>query len=111
MGSVVLRQVTIAVAQVLDTLLSAYSLVLIVSVLLSWVNPDPYNPIVRFIRGVTEPVLSGVRRALPFVVIGGIDLSPIVVILGIGVVRTVVVESLYGLAHELAAAGTRLVVG
>jgi len=111
MGSVVLRQITMAVAQVLDSLLSAYSFILLVSVLLSWVNPDPYNPIVRFLRNVTEPVLYRIRRALPFVVVGGIDLSPIVAFLGIGVVRTVLVGSLYGLVRELASVSARFMIG
>jgi YggT family protein len=60
-----------------------YSLVIIGSVLVSWVNADPRNPIVRFLRAATEPVFRWVRRVLPFVVIGGLDLSPLVVLLGL----------------------------
>ncbi len=111
MGDVVLRQLTIAIAMTLDWLLSAYKWIVIIAVLLSWVNPDPYNPIVRFLRGVTEPLFWQIRRRLPFVVISGIDLSPIVVLLGVEVVRTVLVRSLYELAFRLAAAAGGVAVG
>ena len=60
--------------------------------MLSWVNPDPNNPIVRFLRAVTDPVLYRVRRALPFVYAGGIDFSPLVVMLAIQFVQIFVVQ-------------------
>ena len=47
------------------------SFIVLIAVLLTWVNPEPYNPIVRFLRSVTEPVFYQVRRRMPFVVIGG----------------------------------------
>ena len=103
MGNVMLRQVTLATAMVLDYLLTFYWWIVIIAVLLTWVNPDPYNPIVRFLRGVTEPVFYQVRRYLPFVVISGIDLSPIVVLLLIRVVQMVVVEPLAVLGHQFGA--------
>ena len=70
--------------------------------MISWVNPDPNNPIVRFLRAVTDPVLYRVRRALPFVYAGGIDFSPLVVMLAIQFVKMVVVQSLYELAVQIA---------
>ena len=103
MGNVMLRQVTLAIAMVLDYLLTFYWWIVIIAVLLTWVNPDPYNPIVRFLRGVTEPVFYQVRRYLPFVVISGIDLSPIVVLLLIRVVRMVVVVPLAELGYQFGA--------
>lgn len=90
-----------ALAQVLDTVLFIYMWVVIISALLSWVNPDPYNPIVRILRNLTEPVFYRVRRWLPFVFIGGIDLSPIVVLLAIMFLRTAVVGNLYRLAVSM----------
>ncbi len=60
-----------------------YTFVIIGAVLVSWVNADPWNPIVRFLRAATEPVFRWVRRVLPFVVIGGLDLSPLVVLVGL----------------------------
>ncbi len=101
MGNVLLRQVTLALATVLGTLLNLYWWIVFVAVLITWVNPDPYNPVVRFLRGVTEPVFYQVRRWMPFVVVGGLDLSPIVVMLGIYVIQLVVVDSLRMFAYRL----------
>lgn len=100
----VLRQFTIAVASVLDSLLTLYFWVVLIAALLSWVNPDPRNPIVRFLYAVTEPVLYQIRRRLPFVYAGGIDFSPLVLMLAIQFVKMVVVQSLYELAYRIAAA-------
>ena len=104
--SIVLRQFTLAVATILNSLLTLYFWILLAAAVLSWVNPDPNNPIVRFLRAVTDPVLYRVRRALPFVYAGGIDFSPLVVMLGIQFVKMVVVQSLYELALRIAAAST-----
>lgn len=90
-----------ALAQLLDTLLWLYMLLIIVSAVLSWVSPDPYNPIVRFIRTLTEPVLRRVRNWLPFGVVGGIDLTPILVILGIMFIRVFLVQSLMQLSMQV----------
>ncbi|MCJ2163702.1 MULTISPECIES: YggT family protein [unclassified Pseudodesulfovibrio] len=90
-----------AIATVLDIVLTAYFWIVIISALLSWVNPDPYNPIVRFLRGVTEPVFYKIRRWIPFAVVGGIDLSPLVVILAIKVCQIVVVGNLMRLAYSI----------
>ncbi len=102
----VLSNFTEAVARILDTLLTLYFWILLAAAVLSWVNPDPNNPIVRFLRAVTDPVLYRVRRALPFVYAGGIDFSPLVVMLAIQFVKIVVVKSLYQLAMQIAAAAT-----
>lgn len=72
--------VLVKIVQLASTLLTLYMWVVIVSALLSWVNPDPYNPIVRFLRNATEPLYARIRRWLPFVVVGGFDLSPILII-------------------------------
>jgi YggT family protein len=90
-----------AVAQLLDTLLNVYVWIVIAAVVLSWVNPDPYNPIVRFVRSATEPVLSRARRAMPFLYVSGIDLSPMLVVIGIYFVKQVVVMSLYQVAGRM----------
>ena len=83
----------IALAKVIGTVLTLYMYVIIANAVLSWVNPDPYNPIVRFIHNVTEPVLYPIRRKLP-VSYGGIDFSPIVVILAIIFLNTWLVPSI-----------------
>jgi len=109
MVDVMLKQITVAVAMTLDWLLTMYWWIVLIAVLLTWVNPDPYNAIVRFLRSVTEPVFYRIRRTLPFVVVQGFDLSPIIVIVGIEILRIVIVGSLYQLAIRLASAGAALV--
>lgn len=86
-----------ALIYIVDMLLSVYSWVVIAVCLLSFVNPDPYNPIVRILRNLTEPVLWRIRKWLPFVYVGGLDLSPIVLLLGIQLVKMVIIKSLYQL--------------
>lgn len=75
--------VVVKLVQAVSTLLNLYMWVVIVSALLSWVSPDPYNPLIRILRNLTEPVYYRVRRMLPFVVVGGFDLSPVVVIVAV----------------------------
>jgi len=89
-----------AVAVVLDYALTLYMFIIIAGAVVSWVSPDPYNPIVRFINNVTEPVLYQIRKRLP-VHFGGIDISPIVVILAIIFLQTFLVNSLRGLARAI----------
>lgn len=101
MPEVVLSNFAFGIATILDGLLWLYLWIIIISALLSWVSPDPYNPIVRFLRAVTEPVLHQVRRRMPFVYAAGIDFSPLVVIVAIRLVQWVVVNSLLELAVRL----------
>ena len=90
----------IAIAKVLDVVLSIFMWIVIARAVLSWVSPDPYNPIVRFINKVTEPVLYQIRRRIP-VNFGGIDFSPIIVFLAIIFLQRFAVQSLYELAQTL----------
>lgn len=107
---VLLQNFTYAVAVVLDQLLTLYLWLVVISALLTWVNPDPRNPIVRFLHAVTEPLFYEVRRRLPFVLVGGFDLSPLVVIFAILFVKAFVVRSLYDFALRFAAAGATVAV-
>ena len=88
-----------AIAFVLDKVLDIYIYIIIGRAIISWVNADPYNPIVRFLYNATEPVLYRVRRVLP--AMGGIDLSPLVVILAIYFLKAFIVKSLYMMAYGL----------
>jgi YggT family protein len=88
------------IAWVLQMLLQFYFWVLIARVVVSWVNADPYNPIVRAIVSMTEPVLYRVRRSLP-IFAGGIDFSPLVVIAGISFLEIFLVRTLYDLAARM----------
>ncbi len=75
-------------------LLQLYSWVIIASALISWVSPNPRNPIVLFLRQVTEPVLAPVRRLLPPWKTGGLDLSPVIVLIAIQFVERVILPLL-----------------
>jgi YggT family protein len=90
-----------AFAGVLDIVLEIYMYIVIVSALISWVNPDPYNPIVRFLYSVTEPVFAWVRRILPLPSMG-IDFSPIIVLLVIFFLRQFLVRTLIQIAAGVA---------
>ena len=96
----ILSNFLIAIAKVLDILLTIFMWIVIARAVLSWVSPDPYNPIVRFIHKVTEPVMYQIRRRIP-VNFGGIDFSPIIVFLAIIFLQRFVVHSLYGLAQSM----------
>jgi YggT family protein len=74
--------------------LDVYSWVIIAAALISWVSPDPRNPVVMFLRQVTEPVLSPIRRLLPPWKTGGLDLSPLIVLLAIQFAERVILPSL-----------------
>jgi YggT family protein len=74
-------------------ILNLYFWIVFIAVILTWIEPNPYNPIVRFLYSVTEPVFDFVRERLP-VVFGGIDLSPMIVLLAIGFIQRVVLTSL-----------------
>ena len=89
-----------ATAQILKIVLELYMWVIIIRALLSWVNPDPYNPIVQFLNSITEPVLYRVRQLIPMSNIG-IDFSPIVVILVIIFLQSFLVSSISMLAMRL----------
>jgi YggT family protein len=90
----------VALANLVSLVLTVYLWIIIARALLSWVNPDPFNPIVRFLYRVTEPVLRPIRHRLPTLAMG-LDLSPLVVILGIYVLQSFLVDSLRDLAYSL----------
>ncbi|MGD2270088.1 MAG: YggT family protein [Desulfobacterales bacterium] len=89
-----------AVANIMNFILWAFMWIVIARAILSWVSPDPYNPIVRFIHNVTEPVLYQIRTRVP-VNFGGIDLSPIIVILVIYLIQNWIIKSLMVYSRSL----------
>lgn len=91
----ILTNILEAVIYVVDMLLSVYSFIVVAVCLLSFVNPDPYNPIVRLLRSLTEPVLWRIRKLMPFVYRGGLDFSPVVLLILIQLIKMVVIKSLY----------------
>lgn len=90
----------LALATVLHYVLYTYMLIVIARAILSWVSPDPYNPIVRFLYNVTEPVLYRVRRVLPLST-GGVDFTPMILILALVFLDQFVVPTLSRMAYIL----------
>ena len=89
-----------ALAKLVEILLGVYMWIVIGRAILSWVNPDPYNPIVRFLHDVTEPVLSRIRRWIP-VFGGGMDFSPMILILAIYFLMSFLVPTLKHMAAAI----------
>ncbi|MBF0171732.1 MAG: YggT family protein [Nitrospinae bacterium] len=93
----------IAAGQVIGMVLSLYVYVVIARALISWVNPDPYNPIVQFLNRITEPVLRPIQKAIP--PMGGLDLSPLILIFGIYFVKMFAVTTLVQFGYNLSGGG------
>jgi len=90
----------LAIARLLELVINAYIWIIIARAIISWVNPDPYNPIVRFLYRVTEPVLRPVRHRMPTLAMG-LDLSPMIVILVLYFLDWFLVSTLRDLALGL----------
>lgn len=90
----------LAVANVLDIVLDVYKWVIIIAAIISWVSPDPYNPIVRFLYSVTDPVLRPIRRLIGGR-LGPIDISPLIVVLAIIFIQRFLISSLIELGYKI----------
>lgn len=88
----------IALAQVVNFVLWSLNWLIIIRALISWVSPDPFNPIVQFLYRVTEPILTPFRRLFPPM---AVDLSPILAIVVIYFLRSFLVMSLIDLGYRL----------
>jgi len=89
----------ITIARVVDMLLEVYKWVVIVAALISWVSPDPYNPIVRFLHAITEPVFRPIRRLIGYR-LGPIDISPIIVIIAIIFIQSFLLRTLIKVGYK-----------
>ena len=96
----VFGNIIIGIAEVLDWVLVVCMWTIAIRALISWVNPDPYNPIVRMLERLTEPVLRPLRKLAPPYKIG-IDLSPILAFLAIMFLRIAVVNSLLRIGRSM----------
>ena len=95
-----MENIIMGLARVLDIILSVYMWVIIIRALISWVNPDPYNPIVQILTRLTEPALRPIRKLVPPYKIG-IDLSPFIAVLVIIFLQYALINNLYRFAHSL----------
>jgi len=97
----ILSNLLIAVANILHVLLTIAYWLILIRALISWVNPDPYNPIVQFLYKATEPILYPIRKVLPPALRFGIDISPIIAFLAIMFLRSFLVNTILDLAIRL----------
>lgn len=88
-----------ALATIINLILGAYIWVIIGRAIVSWVNADPANPIVRFVYEVTEPLLARIRRVIP--IFGGVDFTPMILIIAIMFLQSFIVPTLQQLARSL----------
>lgn len=89
----------VAIGKVLDIILTIYMYIIIARAVISWVNPDPYKPIVSILYRTTEPVLFQIRKRLP--AMGGLDLSPLIVLLAIFFLQKFAVASILDLGYRM----------
>lgn len=100
MANIAVSNLIMSVVQLIHYALQIYMYLIIARALISWVNPDPYNPIVRFLYNVTEPVLRYVRRYVP-ILSGGLDLSPLIVIAAIYLIDSFFLSTLIEWAYRI----------
>ncbi len=96
----VFGNIILGIAKVLDVALNVYMWVIIIRALISWVNPDPYNPIIQILTRVTEPVLRPIRKLAPPHKIG-IDLSPLIAILVLIFLQYALINTLYRIGRSM----------
>ena len=100
----ILGYTIIAFAKVLGIIINLYTIIVVIAALISWVNPDPYNPIVRILYGLTHPAFRLVRRFFPKALLRlRIDLSPLVVLLALVLIETLAVGNLLSLGRGMVA--------
>ena len=98
-----LAYLILALAKIIHLLINLYTFVVAIAVLLSWVSPDPHNPIIRLFRNLTEPIFYHTRRILPrFFFRTGFDFTPVLVLFILIIIDTVVVQLLYDFGLSLA---------
>ena len=93
----------VGLAKILDMVLTILFWLILIRALISWVSPDPYNPIVQFLYKTTEPILYPIRRILPLDFRFGIDISPLIAFLAIVFLRTFLVRTLFDLSLKIKA--------
>jgi YggT family protein len=97
----VLSNLLVALSQVLKVALTLFYWMIIIRALISWVNPDPTNPVVQFLYSATEPVLYPIRKILPFSMKFGIDISPLIAILVVMFLKFFLVQTLVDISIRL----------
>ena len=99
---IILSNLLITVAGLFSFAINAYSFIIIVSAFMSWCNPNPYNGIVRAISSLTEPVFYRIRQRFPFLVLNGLDLTPVALLVALQLFNGVVVQTILQLGQRIA---------
>ncbi len=94
----IIENFIIAIARLINIVLTLLVWLIIGRALISWFSPNPYNPLFQFLLRVTEPILSPIRNVMPY--LGGVDISPIVVLLAIEFFKSFIVSTLLDLAYQ-----------
>jgi len=97
---VVISTLIMAIANILNMIIGLYIWIVIISALITWVRPDPYNPIVQILYKLTEPVYALLRRYIP-TNIQGFDIAPLILILGLQFFQMFFVQLLFKFAQSL----------
>lgn len=92
--------IIMGIGDIVHSLLTIYIWVIIIAALLSWVRPDPYNPIVQFLTRITQPAYDLVRRLMP-TTFNGIDFAPLIIIIGLQVIDIILINLLNALASSI----------
>jgi YggT family protein len=97
---IVISTLIMAIANILNMIIGLYIWIVIISALITWVRPDPYNPIVQILYKLTEPVYALLRRYIP-TNIQGFDIAPLILILGLQFFQMFFVQLLFKFAQSL----------
>ena len=97
----ILSNLLTAIANIINAVLAILYWLILIRALLSWVNPDPFNPIVQFLEKATEPILFPIRKILPPGLRFGIDISPVIAFLAIMFLRSFLVRTLLDIAMKM----------
>ena len=97
----ILSNFLVALTNVISAVLTILYWLILIRALISWVNPDPFNPIVQFLIKTTEPILAPIRKILPLGFRFGIDISPIIAFLGIMFLKSFLVRTLLDVAMRM----------
>jgi YggT family protein len=89
----------LAIPEMISLIINIFLFAILIQVIMSWVNPGGYNPVIKLIHGLTEPLLAPVRRRMPDM--GGLDLSPMIVMIGLVVLEMLLVPPIKDLISRL----------
>ena len=91
----------ISIVDILDMVIRAYIFVIIAAALISWVRPDPFNPIVQLLYRLSAPAYNLIRKLRIPTIFGGIDIAPIIILLGLEFISRFVLGYIRAFADQI----------